>query len=305
MALKKSKKNNYKYNKDYQNYNQPQYYNQNYNQGYGQDQYYDQYYNHGQYQDQYYNQDYNHGYEQNQYYQQPIEQKQANIQKNNKPKKKTNNKNKQTAANSNIKHHVVGKTPRYNPSTYTPITSSSSAYNTPNYRFPQFTPKYNYEKNSSLMDNVPLIQRLAKSGALKGLKLKSSGRIAPISKKDLQNLLIFKLLRNSLNKKSHIENNYVPIGGLPYYPSFFPMTAQQPPVIVVPTGGNGWGNGYGSGPYQGNAGYSVDTANDIKEYIYNQTQNYKTAYESNMDYISKEFDYLNQGIDDIRNKITK
>ncbi len=104
-------------------------------------------------------------------------------------------------------------------------------------------------------------------------------RLGTIDNETMKSFLILSFMdKMSKQLNSHAYN--MPYPQYPY-PPFQPQPA-QPQIIMMPS------------PNQG-SGFS-GSADEIKEFIYNQTADYRNAYEQNMKYISDEFDEIKRMI---------
>ena len=136
-----------------------------------------------------------------------------------------------------------------------------------------------------------------------------TGKIS-LKKFDEKTILAINELKKIIRKKRNkLRTPIFPIGGFPImggiqqngccngnHPMYIPQS--QPSIIVLPPQ-QAPALYYPPPQYNSVGNVSIDPsmfremANDIKEYIYNQTSNYKKAYEQNMKYISNEFANIN------------
>lgn len=134
---------------------------------------------------------------------------------------------------------------------------------------------YQYPPGTIPYNGGPVAQNLA------GLSL-GQFKLGKIDQETLKTILMLAWIRNS--KCGGCGGYHGGGGGSPH-------------VIVVPGAG-----GYGAPPMYpypyppmggyGQGGFGPSQADEVKEYIYNQTIDYRNAYEQNMHYISNEFQQI-------------
>ncbi len=160
------------------------------------------------------------------------------------------------------------------------------------------------------MDRNQLIQILSANPKFKNVNVGLiadlfTGKIS-LKKFDEKTILAINELKKVIGKKRrNLKAPLFQIGGMQqqnnccngHHPMYIPQS--QPSIIVLPSQ-QAPAPYYPPPPqYYGGGNVSIDPsmfremANDIKEYIYNQTSNYKKAYEQNMRYISNEFANIN------------
>ncbi len=110
-----------------------------------------------------------------------------------------------------------------------------------------------------------------------------------LGKIDNESIKIFLILSfmNKMSKQLNHQSYNIPYPNnfSPYSP--FPYQPTQPQIVMMPS--NGYYNNAGGSSFSG-------SADDIKEFIYNQTIDYRNAYEQNMRYISDEFEEIKKMI---------
>ncbi len=147
------------------------------------------------------------------------------------------------------------------------------------------------ENNKDLLQNLKLED--IKTSKLKNINL-GKLKLSKIDSKTVSDFLLITFLNRISKQHSNCHCN-MPYPGpygmpYPYNAPMSPYPAQQPAPQIIMLPGSGGGGGYSGG-----GGFS-GSADDIKEYIYNQTMDYRNAYEQNMRYISDEFEEIKRMI---------
>ncbi len=106
-------------------------------------------------------------------------------------------------------------------------------------------------------------------------------RLGTIDNETMKTFLILSFM-DKMSKQLSSQPFMMPQAPNYQYPYPYPQPVSQPQIIMMPSQNTGGG-------FSG-------TADEIKEFIYNQTADYRNAYEQNMQYISDEFEEIKRMI---------